>query len=220
MYQILLNTDKSLITTEKIRIYQREKLVDKIQFIFPKEYNGMDLSVFTASLIYTNPMNEIHTEVLTISNPDYKDKYFTCVLPVDTNLTKYAGDIIIRVQFTEYNEELGNQVVLITDVDKITVLTVQDYYEFVPDGILDPITQKIGELDAKAKELETIAQTYAENQVDDLELDAETDKLYVTADGVRKGEGVEILTKVDDGKIDGESDGIIDIDENTGLIDI
>lgn len=208
MYQIMMNKDKSLITTERIKIYQREKLIDKIQFIFPKEYNGQDMTTLIPQLIYTNPMNEIYVEMLQISQPDYKENYFTCVLPIDTKLTKYAGDIIFHVQFTKYDETIGDQIVLISGEDKINILTVQDYYQFMPDSIIDPITQKIAELDAKAKELDTIAQTYAENQVDDLTIDPETDKLYVTADGERKGEGVYVVHNGDDGE-DGVCDGVI-----------
>ena len=76
----------------------------------------------------------------------------------------------------------------------------------------------LGEIDAKAKALDEISQTYAENQVDDLEIDSETDRLYVTASGVRKGSGVEILTEGDDGSVDGNADGIIDI--NNAFIEI
>jgi hypothetical protein len=213
MYQIMMNPDKALITTNRIKLYQREKLIDKIQFIFPKEYESQDLTKLSALLIYTNPMNEIYTELLQISQPDYKDNYFTCVLPIDTKLTKYAGDIILHVQFTQYDEDLGDQVVLVTGYDKMSISTVQDYFQFIPDGVLDPITQKIGELDAKAKELDAISQIYAENQVDDLEIDPENDKLYVTASGVRKGQGVSVVTNGDDGTLDGKQDGVIHIND-------
>lgn len=212
MYQIMMNKDKTLITTERIKIHQREKLVDKIQFILPKEYNGLDLTTLIPHLIYVNPMNEVRVEALQVSNIDYKDNYFTCVLPIDTKLTQYAGDVIVKIQFTKFDQELGEQIFLITDEDKITISTVQDYYQFIPDSVLDPITQKIGELDAKAKELDAISQIYAENQVDDVEIDSTTDTLYVTAGGARKGKGVQVVHNGDDGT-DGNIDGIIDIND-------
>lgn len=219
MLQIFMSPDKSLTTTSSAKIYQREKLVDKIQFIFPKEYEGYNLKEFTPCLIYTNPIGEIHTELLLVSNDDYKENYFTCVLPVDTNLTKYAGDIILHVQLTKYDEETDQQYALTTGEDKITISMVQDIFEFVPDGALDVITQKIGELDAKAKALELISQEYAENQVDDLTIDEETDTLYVTANGERKGNGVQVIHNGDDGE-DGVVNGIIDIDDLPDPIEI
>ena len=217
MYTIYLNSDKSLITTEKINLYQREKLIDKIQFVIPKEYNGFNLLLFTPYLKYVDQMNIVHAELLTISNDDYKENYFTCIVPVDTNLTKYAGNIVIHLQLTWVDPDTLKQYVLTSGKDVICISPVQDLYEFVPDESLDVITQKIGELNAKAEALELISNTYTENQVDDLELDKETDKLYVTAHGVRKGDGVEILVGENDGELDGKSDGIIDINE---LIDI
>ena len=219
MYQILMNPDKTLITTEKIKIYQREKLIDKIQFILPKEYNGYDLLTFVPYIKYTNPMNEIFSEVLTVANADYKENYFTCVLPIDTKLTRYAGDVVLSLQLTKYDEEIGNQLVLQTSDDKITISTVQDIFNFVPDESLDAITQKIGELDAEAKALALISQEYAENKVDDLEIDNETDTLYVTASGVRKGNGVRVIHNGDDGE-DGILDGVINIDTLPDPIEI
>ena len=219
MLQIFMNPDKSLITTNSIKIYQREKLIDKIQFIIPKKYLEYELLEFTPCLIYTNPIGEIHSELLLVSNNDYKENYFTCVLPVDTNLTKYAGDIILHLQLTKYDEEAGQQYALTTGEDKITISMVQDIFEFVPDSALDVITQKIGELDAKAKALELISQEYADNQVDDLEIDNDTDTLYVTASGERKGNGVRVVHNGDDGS-DGILDGVIDIDALPDPIEI
>lgn len=219
MLQIFMSPDKSLTTTNSIRIYQREKLVDKVQFIFPQMYEEFDLREFTPCLIYTNSIGEIRTELLTISNEEYKENYFTCVLPVDTNITKYAGDVILHLQLTKYDAETGQQYALTTGEDKITISTVQDVFEFVPDSSLDIITQKIGELDAQAKALAIISQEYAENKVDDVEIDNETDTLYVTASGVRKGKGVQVIHNGDDGS-DGAVDGVIDIDALPDPIEI
>lgn len=220
MYQIFMNTNKSLITTEKIKLYQREKLIDKIQFILPKEYEGYDLLTFVPYIKYTDQVNCAHTELLTVSNDDYKEQYFTCVMPVDTKFTQYAGDINLRLQLTKFDEELGAQVALTTEETVITISPVSDIYEFVPDKSLDIITQAIGEFDAKVRALEKIGNDYLDTQADDLEIDPETDRLYVTAKGVRKGEGVEILTGGDSGAIDGEKDGVLDINAAVDLIEI
>ena len=220
MYQILMNANKSLITTEKIKLYQREKLVDKIQFIIPKAYEGYDLTSFIPYIKYTDQVNCAHVELLEISNDDYKEQYFTCILPVDTKFTQYAGDIKLRLQLTKYDEDQGAQLALTTEETTITISPVSDIYEFVPDKSLDVVTQMIGEFDAKVRALEQIGNDYLDTQADDLEIDPETDKLYITAKGVRKGEGVEILVGGDDGKLDGVADGVIDIENIEPFIEI
>lgn len=213
MYQILMTADKNLITTEKIKIYQREKLIDKIQFIIPKEYDGYSLTDFIPYIKYVDQVNCVHSELLSISNEDYKESYFSCTVPVDTNLTQYAGEIKFRLQLTKYDEEKEQQLVLTTDETSVVISPVSDIYEFVPDKSLDIITQAIGEFDAKVKALEKIGNDYLAAQADDLEIDLETDKLYLTAGGIRKGEGVEITTGGDDGKLDGNADGVIVIND-------
>ena len=42
MYTFLLNKDKSLLATERIKIYQREKLVDKVLSDNPKSIEDIE----------------------------------------------------------------------------------------------------------------------------------------------------------------------------------
>ena len=46
MYTILMKTDKSLITVNKITLFQREKLVDKICFLIPQTYENTKIFRF------------------------------------------------------------------------------------------------------------------------------------------------------------------------------
>ena len=56
MYTFLLNKDKSLLATERIKIYQREKLVDKVQFILPQSYEEIDLTNKNVKLVKSPPV--------------------------------------------------------------------------------------------------------------------------------------------------------------------
>ena len=58
-----MDEHKQLVTTVRQTIYQRENLVDKIQFLLPEEYENHSLSDFTAILKYVDPTNVPHSEV-------------------------------------------------------------------------------------------------------------------------------------------------------------
>ena len=75
MYTFLLNKDKSLLATERIKIYQREKLVDKVQFILPQSYEDIDLTNKNVSIIlkYVDQEGNAQSEFLVKDDELYKD---------------------------------------------------------------------------------------------------------------------------------------------------
>lgn len=125
MYTILMNKDKSLVTTEIATLYQNENLVDKIQFLFPKMYEDLNLSECTIILKCVLPGNVAYEEELKTDEELYKGKV-RCMLPVDSNLSSFAGDIGLRVYFvrTEINENKRN---LYTGETQINILPITQY---------------------------------------------------------------------------------------------
>ena len=89
MYTILMNSDKSLVCTSRTTLYQRDKLVDKLQILIPQTYEDINLSDFTAVLKYIDQGNEVHSEILIKDEEVYKESYLRYTLPIDTNLTIY-----------------------------------------------------------------------------------------------------------------------------------
>ena len=63
LYTIVMNKNKELVTTVKTTLYQREKLIDKIQFLIPEMYNKLSLSDFTVILKYVDQANVPHAEI-------------------------------------------------------------------------------------------------------------------------------------------------------------
>lgn len=193
MYTIIMRDDKVLETTVKTALYQREKLVDKIQFLFPQIYGIHSLSEFTAVLKYVDPIGEAHSEILTLSDELYKDK-LRYVLPVDTNLTKYAGDIKIRITLSKTDLDNSEQYVLHTSSTIITILSVDDYYNFNPDPSLEFIDQILGKMDAKIQLVRDTAEFYRESKADDIVRvdDSDGAKIQLTSEGVPIGKPVSI----------------------------
>ena len=68
MYTILVCDDHSLRTTNRERIMQRSKLVDKLHFLVPPTYDDLDMSATTVCLESLKPVSrEYKTEILEVS---------------------------------------------------------------------------------------------------------------------------------------------------------
>ena len=191
MYTIVMQDDKTLVATITTTIYQKEKLADKIQFLFPEQYSSLNLGECDAVLKYVDPANVPHSEILSKDEALYKNK-LRYTLPVDTALTKFAGDIELRITFSKFDAESNKQYVMHTGVITIPVTPLKDYYEYLPDESLEIIDQLIGNLEAKIKATETIAETYNKKKADNITY--EEDKLQLTSNGEKIGNAITIIS--------------------------
>lgn len=192
MYTIKMNSDKSLIKTVITNLYQREKLIDKIQFIIPLNYGDIELSDFTVVLKYIDQSNTPHAEILVKDEEIYKENYYRYVLPIDTALTKFAGDIELRLTLTKVDLETKKQYILHTTPVTITILPVEDYYNFVPDESLEFVDQIVGALEAKMEALSHMSEEYNSTKVDDVILDTENNTLHLSSNHSPIGEGISL----------------------------
>lgn len=202
-----MNSDKSLITSVKTTLYQREKLVDKIQFLFPTIYQDLDLKTCKAILKYTDQGNVAHSEILAMDEELYKG-YLRFLLPVDTNLNQFSGDVTIRVTFTKVDTVFKKQYVLHTGEISVHINPLSDMYSFVTDESLEMIDQMVGQLDAKIKALDAIAETYERTKADDLSYDNNT--LQLKANGKKVGTPINIVSGESGGTPSGSEFEIIE----------
>lgn len=192
MYTILMNSDKSLVCTIKTTLYQRDKLVDKLQILIPHTYEDINLSDFTAVLKYVDQGNEVHSEILIQDEELYKGSYLRYTLPVDTNLTRFAGDIKVCLTLNKVAMEEMKEYSLNTGETTITIAPLSDYYKFVSDKSLSVIDQKVNELNVKLEAIDKMAATYDETKADNIKLDEETSEIYLTAHDKQIGNKITI----------------------------
>lgn len=164
-----MNDDKSLTATVVTTLYQREKLADKIQILIPPNYGELDLSEFTATLKYVDQANVPHAEILKKDAELYKE-HIRYVLPVDTELTQYAGDITIRLTFTKTDMEARKVFVVHTGEFVIKISPLKDYYSFVPDESLEFVDQIVSDLQNKISALDKIADIYDKTKADNIQI--------------------------------------------------
>lgn len=195
IYTILVNKNNELITTTKERIMQKSKLVDFLHFLVDPNYKGKDISTFTVLLEYSTPVtHEYHSEFLTLSGELYQNM-LEYKLPFDTNLTKEAGDIELQLTFSKVElNYLGKPIQMVrkTSTAFITVTPIAAWSDFVPDGLLTPLDQRILAQQAQIQQLEEIANTLDMTKADDLSY--VKDKLQLTANGKKIGTPVTITS--------------------------
>ena len=219
---ILLKGDKSLIQTKKISIFQRENLVDRMNFLIPFLYEDMNMEPFQVTLQYLDVGGTVHAEkLIRLSDgqggyEDYEDAdgnktHMIYRLDVTSKLTLLSGDITIKLtmDYIDYeaqtesisdNEEAPDSTpihyVFNSDDTVITVKPIADYYSVVPDESLSYINNKIAELDAKQKELEATAEIYDRTKADNiiLHVDKFGQSIYLTSNGHKIGDEIDLNT--------------------------
>ena len=227
MYTIVMDKYKNLNTTVRTTIFQKESLVDKLQFLIPPVYNGEDLSVFTVTLKYVDPNGNFHSEVLEKDAEMYKD-YLRYALPVTTKLTDVSGTLTLRLtlmSFTpgteakESSHSISDNTLFISDneeqpddstviVKKLdtnsTTLMVQR-----PNGFIDYVNFE--DIEAFKAQIADLNREIAKVPTD-LEI-GEHENLHLVHDGEQIGEGVEILQPAQFDELDSVNDGIVDVDD-------
>lgn len=187
MYTFLLNKDKSLLATERIKIYQREKLVDKVQFILPQLYEEIDLTNKNVSIIlkYVDQEGNAQSEFLVKDDELYKDNYVRCELPIDTNITKFAGNITLHLTIIYLDVENQINQVMHSSETILTISPLKDMYVNINDKSLEILDQKIIELQASIEAANILNESIDKNKADDLSYEDNT--LQLMSNGKKIG---------------------------------
>ena len=205
MYTIVMDKYKNLNTTIRTSLFQQESMVDRIQFLIPPEYNGVDLTDYIVTLKYVDPNGNFHTETLDKDVDMYKD-YTRYVLPVTTKFTAVAGQLTIRLTLIKFSQDDG-----VTEIDKLetnsTTVTIRR-----PEGFTDYVNfEDIEAYKAQINSLNKEMSDMYENIPNDLEI-GEGENLHLVHDDKQIGKGVEILQPVQFDELDDQNDGIVDVD--------
>ena len=211
MYTILVNDDNTLATSIRERIMQRSKLLDSLHFLVSPTYKGLDMTDFTVTMEYILPVSkEYVSEVLVKSEELYKEM-LEYKLPFDTDLTKEAGEIEVKLTFSKVDLDAdGNDIQYVRKISatSITIIPVESWCDIIPDKALDAIDQRIIKTDALIKALLEANEITRLEKADNFVLDNENKELYLTAEGNQIGDkvklsdlGNEIVQSSDEGLI-------------------
>lgn len=215
MYTILVTDGHELITTQRERIMQRSKLVDKLHFLVPPNYDDLDMSATTVCLEYLTPISkEYKTEILTKSEELYKD-HLEFIVPIDTKLTKEAGNLELQLTFSMVTMDAdGNvtQYVRKTSPTTITIIPIMAWSDVIPDENLTAVDQRLMVANTMIAQLADINEALADAIPDDIMI--QNGKVYLSQNGqvMPNTIGADVVvprTKDDDGR----EDGLIELGE-------
>lgn len=215
MYVILVENDNSLYGSQKTKILQKEKLVNKLWFLVPPHYNGYDMSKFTVTMRYLLPISkEFVTETLELSDERYEE-YLKYILPVDTNLSKEWGDIELNLTFTMVDtDDNGNVVQRVRKTDNylLPITQIPNWDALIPDSSLAALDQRILKQDAQIKALTELADAFEGNVniVDNLVYNDSEATLQLSAKGIGVGDKVSVKDMLDEGA------PIVDLNSTSG----
>lgn len=201
MYTILLTESNELTTSIRERIMQRSKLVDTLHFLVDPTYKGFDMSAFTVTMEYVLPVSrEYKTETLVMSPELYKGK-LEYKLPFDTDLTKEAGKIEVKLTFTKVEMDADGNVmqrVRKTGSTTITIVACSSWCEIIPDSALSALDQRLIQLDAMIAAANDMTDYLNATKADNLTYNENTNELQLMADGSMIGDKVTIKASAAD----------------------
>lgn len=181
-YVIVINDDNTMTVTQKRRIVQRSKLVDDLWFLVLPEYNGHNISDFTAILEYLSPVShEYRTEIL-VCNEEMYNGYLKYTLPFDTKLTKEAGEVEIMISFVRAElDEDGNNIQRARKITstKINIVPIAAWSDIIPDCALSALDQRIIKMDAQIKALNETSAIINETKADNIVFNDESKELQL-----------------------------------------
>lgn len=195
MYTFLIQNDNSVIATERQRIMQCSKLVDVLQIIVPKFYNGLEMANYSARLEYLTPINHKHSYVeMEIADADYKTDYLLYKMRIDTNLTTEVGDVQFMMTFIEVSMTADGTVetpVRKTDVFTMPIIPVSNWF-VASDSALTALDQRIAATQQAVKAMADLQNGLVQDKLDDIVLDTDSSTIYGTSGGVKKGTGIKV----------------------------
>lgn len=211
MFRVLIRSDNTTIVTENQRIMQNSKLVDTLEIVVDKEYNGLSMAECTAYLEYLTPINhKIGQVVLEIADENYENDYLLYKMKIDTNLTNEVGQVQFRVHFiqVEMNEE-GKVTTPVRQTDSfiMTVIPISDWMT-LPDNLLSGLDQRLIVIQQTNKAMADLQNTLSNEKLDDIKLDITSNEIYGTSNGEKKGDGIK-LSDLGDAIADNTEDGMV-----------
>lgn len=211
MYTILVNGDNSLTTSIKERVMQRSKLVDSLHFLVNPIYKELDMSDFTVIMEYILPVSKEYKSEELVKSDELHKGMLEYKLPFDSDLTKEAGDIEIKLTFSKVDlDEEGNNIQYVRKISATTIpiIAIETWCDIIPDNALDAIDQRIIKTDAQIKALLEANEITRLEKADNLVIDSENKELYLTAEGNQIGEKVK-LSDLGDEIVQSSGEGLI-----------
>lgn len=216
MFTIVMQSNKELIVTQSITIYQRETNVNTLCFLIPptvtEEGALRNMAEYLVVLKMKTPDNKILTRLLTANEEPYKGR-LRFETTVTADMTAVSGNIIAYLTFLKVSEsETGLQKEHVFHSGNMYIpIQPKEELVFIPDKSLQAFDQLMLQTQAKLDKLEDIAESMETQKADNIVLNPETNEIYLTSNGEIIGNKI---------TVDELSDVIVDATVDEGLVHV
>lgn len=173
MYVIKMESDKTLTTTIRSKIYQGENIADILTFLLPKTYENIDFADCTVYLRYILPNGVGQSEELSMYPLPYNDEYYQYRLPIESRFTNMRGQIELWLTAID----TAFITVLRTSPALVMILPAKDITDYLSD-------EDRNQLDKMLIQIEQLEK----GKADSLIYDDDTRELQLTAEGAPIGD--------------------------------
>lgn len=196
--------DNLIKKVESTAIVEGSNMVDQVRFIIPAYYNDdLEMSDYDVALTYKTPISGSGAVINLVKTDNYyeDDQLFNIyTFPsnyLTTRLTGERGDLKFTLQLTSVSlDENGKTVehVRFTQDEGVITILPRTNLLAVSDQALDSIAAMYVENKKTALLLSSLAENLQASKADGLMIDTETEGLYLTANGEKIGDPIDLET--------------------------
>lgn len=193
MYTILITEDHTFIHSVHKKIMRRSTGIDSVRFLVDQMYGDLDMTKANVVLELRTPVSHTYKAIkLEASEELYKNKV-EFIFPITLEHTIEAGDLGMTINFSYLEKDSeGNFIERVRKIGDTTIEIFDDvsWSDYIASSDLDNIAAIMMMQQSLMEQQKEYAELIASKKADGIAKDEETNEIYLTANGVKLGEGV------------------------------
>ena len=161
MLYIKLESDKSLITTVYQAIYRGDNMSQNAIFLIPLEVDDIDIESAKVYLSYIRADGVADVVIMEPMDSLYHEAYYQYVLPINSKLSKYPGEVICWLQIL--SGPASNATIIKSGEVVINILESKDIDNYLNDNQITALYQLQTRLEEQAKTMTAAVAGKADN---------------------------------------------------------
>lgn len=221
MYTILVNSDDSMVATNREPIYHKSSMMRKLRFLVDPTWTAdgeeSDLREYVCTMEYRTPISKKYIPVILKPSEELYKDMLEYVVDIDTAITAEVGYVELKLTWMKLEmDDDGTFKEHCRPIPQITIeiLPVAQWSDYIPSADLDNIAQMVltnqaymEQMKVYAEQLQTMGQALTLSKADNVTYNKETNKLQLQSMGRPIGNEVELSECTCDGTGGGSGSG-------------
>ncbi len=192
MFYIKLEDDMRLAVTVRESIYRGDNLNQKIRYLIPPKVGDMDIMTATVYLNYIRSDGTPDVVMLERQEEKYNESYFQYILPVNSKLSKYAGEVCTWMQIC--SGPISNPIIAKSGECVLQILESKNMDEYLGDRHVTALYQLQKQIEDGFEAVDIAIDAIVAEKADNILFDEENSTIQLTANGTPVGNPVYVCT--------------------------